>query len=285
MILPVQDNFAKILLEVVKLIVYTFWEPREKIPYYLQLCMETWKKFLPNAEIILLDYKNIGEYIDMNVFDKKLLSGRFSLPKIADAIRVALIAKHGGVWMDVDTIILNSNAEKYFLPDEKNRAAFFGSVKNRGVRICFINTPPETKCMNLWLEFIQERIRTLTPETPIAWNFLGNSFISNYSRQNPEEIKIFPVRSAMPQLKILSKEISYRQCDNEFFFAKNLHLSDIKEDLALLHNSWTPRGFKKLSPEDFLRCDCTMTNVLAEILELKIPPPNERLRFKDMVKK
>ena len=65
--------------------VYTFWEPREKIPYYIQLCMKTWEKFLPNTEIVLLDYKNIREYVDIDELGEVLFSGRFSLRQVSDA--------------------------------------------------------------------------------------------------------------------------------------------------------------------------------------------------------
>ena len=30
--------------------IFTFWEPKSKIPAYIQLCMDTWKKFLPEYE-------------------------------------------------------------------------------------------------------------------------------------------------------------------------------------------------------------------------------------------
>ena len=33
---------------------FNFWEPRQKIPGYIQLCLNTWKKFLPEYEIIIL---------------------------------------------------------------------------------------------------------------------------------------------------------------------------------------------------------------------------------------
>ncbi len=39
--------------------IYTFWEPRDRMPYYIQLCIETWKKFLPEAEITILDFSNV----------------------------------------------------------------------------------------------------------------------------------------------------------------------------------------------------------------------------------
>ena len=38
-------------------IIFTFWEPKENIPGYLKLCIKTWKKFLPEYKIIILDYK------------------------------------------------------------------------------------------------------------------------------------------------------------------------------------------------------------------------------------
>ena len=269
------------------MIVYTFWEPREKIPYYLQLCMETWKKNLPNAEIIVLDYKNLSDYIDLSEFGSNLTSGRFSLPQIGDAIRVALLAKHGGVRVDVDTIILNPSAEKYFLPDENNRTVFFGTPSRGGIRICFINTPPNAPCMVGWHEFVKKQVQTLTPATQITWNALGNKFIDAYYKTHKDEIQILNMAPTMPELKLISKAtgVTYRSCYPLYYFEKNCHLADVDGDLILLHNSWTPKTYKHFSPEETLRCDCTMTNILAEILEIKLPPPSERLSFKEMLKK
>lgn len=28
--------------------IFTFWEPNSTIPMYLELCMETWEKYLPS---------------------------------------------------------------------------------------------------------------------------------------------------------------------------------------------------------------------------------------------
>ena len=167
------------------MIVYTFWEPREKVPYYLQLCMETWKKFLPNTEVVVLDYKNIGEYIDIDKdIGSNLRSSQISLQVISDAIRIAVLLKYGGVWLDFDTIILNSNVEKYFLPDEDNKVVFFGRRKDESYaknfcQMCFINTRPNSKLINVWLDYIREKLSKLPPSEPRAkWSFFGNSFIN-----------------------------------------------------------------------------------------------------------
>ena len=52
--------------------IFTFWEPKENIPGYISLCIETWKKFLPDYEIVILDYSNLDEWIGKNYFDRSL---------------------------------------------------------------------------------------------------------------------------------------------------------------------------------------------------------------------
>ena len=86
--------------------IFTFWEPHEKIPGYIRLCIETWKKNLPEYEIIILDYKSLKNYISETLLSK-IICKNMSIAKQADAIRVALLKIYGGIWMDADTIIIN----------------------------------------------------------------------------------------------------------------------------------------------------------------------------------
>lgn len=76
--------------------VFTFWEPASNIPAYVRLCMKTWARYLPTAEIVVLDYSNINKWIDLEEYGPKLKCGKFSLPQIADAIRAKVLANWGG---------------------------------------------------------------------------------------------------------------------------------------------------------------------------------------------
>ena len=96
-----------------KKIIFTFWEPKEKMPGFLKLCIKTWKKNLPDYKIIILDYKQAKYYIGENLFSK-LICNNMSRMVQSDAIRVAILNKFGGIWMDADTIILNDEIIKYF---------------------------------------------------------------------------------------------------------------------------------------------------------------------------
>ena len=261
----------------IKLFVYTFWEPHDKIPYYLQLCMETWKKFLPNATIVVLDYKNLGDFIDVRELDSILSSDKITLPQIADVIRVLLLAKRGGVWLDIDTVILNAKAERYFFPDKKHRTVLFGNPARKNCNIAFINTPPSSMCMRYWREFIFERIWNMSSANFISWNFFGNTFIDDYVRYFPDEVKIFDQQLVMPELNQSAEDIALRYLN--FYFLWNHRAADVKSDLLLLHNSWTPSFFSGVSSENFWHLDCTLVNILAEALEIKLPPERNRVRI------
>ena len=111
--------------------IFTFWEPHEKIPGYILLCIKTWKKYLPDYQIHILDYETSKIYLGETLFSQ-ITCRNMSLPLQADAIRVALLKKYGGFWLDADTIILNGKFFKtcydfdlVILGDEKSNQNIF----------------------------------------------------------------------------------------------------------------------------------------------------------------
>lgn len=180
--------------------IYTFWEPKNKIPEYLKLCMETWKKFLPDYESVMLDYSNIGEYIDINRYNKRLFDGTFSMPQIADALRSMLLEEHGGVWMDTDTVLLNDNVKKYFTLD--NDISFFGISDRKLVHIAWINAMPHIRLMKEWVKYNENKIENFVKPEKDFWAYLGNLFVNPYVKDHPGEVTIFDTvkERVMPEL-------------------------------------------------------------------------------------
>ena len=87
--------------------IFTYWEPKSGVYSYLELCKKTWEKFNRDYEIVVLDNSNLHEFIDINFYGQVLFSGKYSLPQIADAIRAYILYEYGGIWLDLDTIVLN----------------------------------------------------------------------------------------------------------------------------------------------------------------------------------
>ena len=94
--------------------IFTFWEPRNSMPGYLSLCVKTWKKYFPvYYKIVILDYSNIIEYLGVKLVNQ-ILCKDMTLPIQADAIRVAILHKYGGYWLDTDILIINSKFINFF---------------------------------------------------------------------------------------------------------------------------------------------------------------------------
>lgn len=248
--------------------IFSFWEPKSTMPDYLKLCVKTWSKFIPNSEIIILDYTNIKKYIDIDFYGPQLFSGKFSLPQIADAIRCMLLEKYGGLWLDIDTIILNKNVIEYF-KFEKD-ITFFGNELSRTVSIGVICAIKNSNFMKFWKNGIKDKLLNFKKDKDF-WAYLGNSIIYNYVKEHSNEIKIFDVikENIMPEKIGCSPTKSHQEIYTEFYFKNNLHLSDINTNMIMLHNSWTPKFFKCLNEQDFLKYNCTLSNILAEIHDIK----------------
>lgn len=241
--------------------IFTFWEPKDKMPDYLKLCMETWKKFLPDYEIVVLDYTNIAEYIDITRYNKRLFDGTFSLPQIADALRAMLLEEHGGIWMDTDTIILGNNARDFMKVSEN--VTFFGLPDRKLVHIGWINARPHARLMQEWVKYNKDKIENFVKPEKDFWAYLGNAFVNPYIQNYPDEATILDKNRAniMPEFE------NTPQTYQEFYFNTKRHLNDINTSLLCLHNSWTPKMFKEMPAEEFLSYDCTLSNILSEVLE------------------
>lgn len=247
--------------------IFTFWEPEGKIPAYLQLCMETWKKFIPNAEIHVLHCGNLQKYADLEgVYGPKLFTSGYSLPQISDAIRAIVLENNGSIWMDVDTIILRSDFGKYL--HSQKEVSFFGYPERKTVHIAWIRAKKHAKFMQEWVAENAYKIQTLkqSDRNDQFWSWFGNSIVDPSIQKYPERAEIIDVmqEGCVPEYKSIGG--NPYQAYTDFYFKKSLHIQDISASLLLLHNSWTPDEYRNASMEQLLRYDCTMTNILTELL-------------------
>ena len=223
---------------------YTFWEGR--MPAYIKLCLATWKR-----PYTVLNYDNLHKYTDLNIEPLK----RFTLPQIADCVRVHVLRDHGGYWLDADTIMLSGN-----LPEE----TMVGDPVKRTNSIGVLHAKPGSEMFKEWARYQDEIISG--PYTSELWSIMGNSFTDDYLKCHPE-VSICPIERFYPELSMIGGDISRSEKYRAFYFYESHHLSDLQQtDLLMLHNSWTPKWYKELTEEDVLKMDCTMSNILREAL-------------------
>lgn len=84
---------------------WMYWEtpPNKSKPSYIDMCIETvYKNCSKNFEIHILDQNSVRTFLP----DLRPDLNSLRIPQKADYIRLALLKKYGGVWMDADIIVL-----------------------------------------------------------------------------------------------------------------------------------------------------------------------------------
>lgn len=264
--------------------IFTFWEPKDTIPSYLELCLQTWKKYLPDYEIVVLNYSNLFEWIEKDTFDEILYSD-FSLPIQADAIRCAVLKKYGGIWMDMDTVVTSSNINKILKIDSE--------LVMIGSHIAFIKATENCQILNKWFEQINVNIanyknfkkdydkmsffKQILNKKKIKkyknWDYLGNSILNKLLADDACQKTLIDkeLSKAFPEINwanINNKKLKLSKAYRNFYFKNNYSQFDLNDNYGIicLHNSWTPKEIKEMSKQEFLKSENTLSEIFRKIL-------------------
>lgn len=107
-IIKTQNNVKKLSDNEIKNMnhIWLYWEtpPGKTRPTYIDLCYDTIKKHCSkNFKVHLLDEKSVYTYLPKLRRDINNLR----IPQKADYIRLALLKKYGGIWLDSDIIVFS----------------------------------------------------------------------------------------------------------------------------------------------------------------------------------
>ena len=86
-------------------IIHYCWLSGDEIPEKLQLCMASWKKFLPEYEFMLWDLDRFD--INQILWTKQAFESK-KYAFAADYIRLYAIYTYGGIYLDMDVEVLKS---------------------------------------------------------------------------------------------------------------------------------------------------------------------------------
>jgi len=158
--------------------IFTFWEPRTGLTPYLELCKETWEANLRANEIVVLDHANLADYIGNDALDLDILK-RFPLPVQKDAIMVALLKAHGGVFMDMDTIAVR-DIEPLVQRLQYSEVVMFDS------HMAFMAARANARVLSLIFDGIQKKLAAVrtqnTSQVNVDGCYLGNSELTRARR-------------------------------------------------------------------------------------------------------
>ena len=95
--------------------IFIYWHQGwDEAPEICRFCRQTWIDKNPDWEVITLDSNSIKEFLPTTIID--LASQVLPIQTRPDLLRLALIASHGGLWVDA-TQFCNKSLDSWLTED------------------------------------------------------------------------------------------------------------------------------------------------------------------------
>ena len=155
--------------------IWIFWyQGLDNAPDLILKCVHSWKKRHARYDVFTLDKNSIRNYISIPTFittERKDISYQ----KYANFIRLKLLNKYGGIWIDA-SIYCFSNLDKWLFNSELRRAGIFMFTNTNDDRIVgnwLIAATPNHYIIEKWL---------ICYEAYFENNYLNNTYTKNGKR-------------------------------------------------------------------------------------------------------
>lgn len=165
---------------------WLYWEnyPGEQIPAYLEMCYEVILAKCASCEVILVTPDTLGQYLPHIPFDLDAirLQDRMknSIALKADYIRVALLQRFGGIWLDIDCIVLKDLGP--IVQRTLEQHDFFGMQKTTTsgiVTVNFMASRPKGVVISEYLKVMSGLIcKKLSNGESFNWADLGSDTLT-----------------------------------------------------------------------------------------------------------
>ncbi len=142
--------------------IYYVWVGNGKKPDIFYRCYESWKKYLPNYEIIEINEKNfdIKTHMKKNRFLKECYDRKL-WAYVSDYIRAYYMYEHSGVYLDIDLEIIKDITpllSKDILSNEIKPSFFIGYEDNKNVSVGIFGTEKNHKFLKDVMNFYEEDV-------------------------------------------------------------------------------------------------------------------------------
>ena len=155
----------------------------ENAPLIVQKCKESVFKHNPDSKIVLIDNSNVDEYISIPPHIKeKHDKGIIPHAHYSDFIRISLLAKYGGTWIDA-TIFLSNKLPDYVI--HSNLFFFQSEYVGRVYGACnFLSSIPDNPIILQEKELLNEYWKCENKLVSYSIFHLFWAMIINYNEKN-----------------------------------------------------------------------------------------------------
>ena len=172
--------------------VFLYWVGKEyKVIKRLRKLIYMHSMFGTAYTVHLLDDKTVRNYIP----DLPPSFSEMKPAHQADYVRVYTVCKYGGIWLDADTIVMESLDPLFRLLEESD--GFFIRQNNEGLCNGVFGSRAGTPVMKAWLAAIDER---LAAKGKLEFTELGAAFLNKRLKESPEDFRDYTLFNGLDNM-------------------------------------------------------------------------------------
>ncbi|OOG78673.1 capsular polysaccharide synthesis protein [Algoriphagus sp. A40] len=251
--------------------IYTFWQGY--MPPYIRLCLETFKNL--GYEFVVLDHSNLNDYLSPSDFPIEKL-GRFPPAAQGDIIACYMMNRYRGYFIDADTIFLGKinhledlldSHELVMIGDEKVPFCHAAFILSSGDSVILQEWETKIRGLLAAIENSEQAENQSDGRFVIKSNSFGNPLLHPIIGKHLNKVKILDKDLFLPEnrsLKDFSSE-KRNQAYKDFYFTEEVQ--DIPTaSFLILHNSWSPEWYKRLSIEEIKKDKLFISRLLMQAI-------------------
>lgn len=158
-----KNNIKLINSDKIPYIIHYCWFGNKKKPILVRKCISSWKKHLPNYEIIEWNEKNTD--LSHPFLYKAYSQGKFAF--VSDYIRLRVLHEYGGIYLDTDMLVLKT------LDNLLNNKCFFGAEDTENISCGIIGSVKN----NLFIKECLNKYDSLNVSSNMNWTIVTIPYI------------------------------------------------------------------------------------------------------------
>ena len=168
-------------------------------PEIVKVCYSSLQHHLTDREIIVITDENINQYVEFpEHVQRKYKKGKIPRAQFSDLLRLELLIRYGGTWIDSTVLCTGNVNEKLIINDCLNADLFLfqflkkGEMRFLGISNWFITASSNQKTLLILRDMLYQYWRDY--DCLVAY-FIFHIFFAMIAEELPEEIEIIPKRS------------------------------------------------------------------------------------------
>lgn len=245
--------------------IFTYWNGNEfSLIKILRDIMMVHSKSGEGYEFIFIHPGNLNEYVDVipRCFYDLLYAHQ------ADYVRVYAVNKYGGIWLDADTIVMESLDHLFSYICNEGTDGFF--IKENTNTICngVFGSKPNTELMAKWFADMTKILDE--KKQKIGWTEIGNSLLGKM-KSNTKYFSKYQLFNGNENMYPVHYTVCYEEWIKKPYTNYQKIIRPFQPLILLSNRVYRTEPMKSLSPSDIMESMMPINYFINKSLKINIP--------------